>query len=79
MGAEAMWVAALALLLEDARAYAAGRKAYHHACHAELAAAYRDVVGCGEMLRFLCGFSGHDAAWISWRFKRSLEGGAQAG
>ena len=65
----ALWCAALALMLQDARRYhrtgkdapGVGRQAL------------RDVLDRGPMLRRLCEFADVDAAWVSEQFARSLQ------
>lgn len=68
-GEQALWVAALTLLIEDARGYAQGKRAW--STPPETAEqAYQDVLSVGPMLTRLCEFTGHDAVWVSEAFRR---------
>ena len=64
----ALWCAALALMLQDARRY--HRTGKDVQCVGRQA--LRDVLGSGTMLRRLCEFADVDAAWVSEKFARSL-------
>ena len=68
-GEEALWCAALALLIEDAKGHVTGRRAW--STPLEVAqAAFEDVVSMGPMLRWCCDHTGHDPQWISEAFRR---------
>lgn len=63
----ALWLAALTLLLTDARDYwKGGRKL-------EFEQAFDDVLRVGPMLRRLCNHTGHEPQWVAERFCKSLE------
>ncbi len=68
---ERLWLAVLAQLLGDARAYLRGscvsgleRGSY------EVEAAYDDVMRCGPMLRLCCQRTGHTPQWVAAQFAR---------
>ena len=65
----ALWCAALALMLQDARRY--HRTGKDVQCVGRRALS--DVLDSGQMLRRLCEFADVDAAWVSERFARSLQ------
>ena len=68
----ALWCAALALMLDDARRYHRTGKDAPGVIPGTGRRALRDVLDSGQMLRRLCEFADVDAAWVSERFARSL-------
>lgn len=64
----AMWCAALALMLQDARRY--HRTGKDVQCVGRQA--LRDVLDRGPMLRHLCEMADQEPEWVSERFARSL-------
>jgi hypothetical protein len=68
----ALWCAALALMLDDARRYHQGKADTFGAPSGTGRRALRDVLDSGPILRRLCEFADVDAAWVSEQFARSL-------
>ena len=64
-----LWGAVLALLLQDAMAYHKRPRPKQY----ERREAYRDVLSCGERLRWCCDHTGHDAEGIAEAFARWVE------
>lgn len=70
---KAMWSAALALLLDDARRYhRTGRDALN-AITGTGRRALRDVIERGPMVRHLCNMADLDVDWLCERFAKSLQ------
>ena len=66
-----LWGAVLALLLQDTMAYHKRPRPKQY----ERREAYRDVLSCGERLRWCCDHTGHDAQAIAEAFARWVERG----
>lgn len=62
-----LWMAALTLLLDDARAYWRGNRGL------EFEQAFDDVLRVGPMLRWCCAHSGHNPQWIAEQYVKGLE------
>lgn len=70
----AMWCAALALMLDDARRYHRTGKDPVGVVPGTGRRALRDVLEQGQMLLHLCNMADYDPAWLAERFARSLQG-----
>lgn len=68
----ALWCAALALMLEDARRYHRNGKDPLGVEEGTGRKALRDVRECGPMVRHLCEMADQDAAWLCAKFCHSL-------
>lgn len=62
-----LWVAALALMVDDAKRYWQGKKS-HSATADDLEGAFDAMCDCTWMLRRICNVTGHDPAWLSRGF-----------
>jgi hypothetical protein len=69
----ALWCAALALMLSDARIYHRTERDPAGSIPGTGRRALSDVLECGTILRRLCEFADVDAAWVSEQFARSLQ------
>ncbi len=69
----ALWCAALALMLEDARRYHQGKADTFGAPSGTGRRALRDITERGLMTRHLCEMTGNDVDWLCERFIRSLQ------
>lgn len=70
---KAMWCAALALLLDDARRYHQGKRDTFGAVPGTGQRALRDLIERGPCVRHLCDMAGQDVEWVCERFARSLK------
>lgn len=70
---KALWCAALALMLEDARRYHRTGKDAPGVIPGTGRRALRDVLTSGKMLRHLCNMADQEPEWVSRRFARSLQ------
>lgn len=68
----ALWCAALALMLEDARRYHRTGKDAPGVIPGTGRRALRDALDSGPMLRRLCEMADQEPEWVSGRFARSL-------
>lgn len=68
----ALWCAALALMLSDARIYHRTERDPAGAIPGTGKRALRDVLECGPMLRRLCEMADQEPEWVSRRFAQSL-------
>ena len=71
---ERLWRAVLASLLDDAMRFWQGRRAVRCACPpVEQERVFNDILECGEVLRHVCSFSGHDPEAVRDAFVRWCE------
>ena len=63
-----MWTAALALLLSDARSGWLSDFTEHPETVEVQWAAWADLIDCGDQVRRICGFTGHEPQFISRKF-----------
>jgi len=69
----ALWCAALALLLDDARRYHRTGKDPIGAVPGTGRRAFRDVLERGPMVSHLCVMTDQEPEWLCWRFEKSLD------
>ncbi|MFE8069795.1 hypothetical protein QQM79_01940 [Marinobacteraceae bacterium S3BR75-40.1] len=67
-----LWMAALALLVKDAKAYWQER-ATDGSTQDDREEAFDALIQCTWMLRRICTYTGHDAEWLSSGFIRWCE------